>query len=190
MQKNAKYTITGNPMKNYKSYLSESERTYNFKVKFASDLDASAMKKIRDALEEFKVVKFSDPRRLPIQESPEFPAAGPVEIKIHDLVLQYPATPAQVFVAITNTGCCQAPLVKVISESNPYNAIMDGKEVSNVDGKPGEAVLLQPEMKTPKPDSDLVGMERIPNLIKELQAARNYEYPDAAGGKTPAAKFL
>jgi hypothetical protein len=55
-------------------------------------------------------------------------------------------------------------------------------EQSNLQ-KPGESVLMNPDMVTEKHAPDLVGDARIPSLIKELEDTRKYEYPEAAGGK-------
>ena len=177
-------------MKTFKSYLMESSGTYDFKVKIACDVTDKDVTKIKSALEEFKVSNFKKSRSLPIQETPEFPQMGPVEVKIYDLSLDYPANNDQVFATIMNTGCCQPGALKVIPLHSPYNAILDGLEVSNVGGKEGEAVLDQTEMEAEKPDaiSGQEYLDKLPNLIKELQAARKYEYPDAAGGKTATAK--
>lgn len=177
-------------MKTFKSYLMESSATYDFKVKIACDITDQDITKIKTALEEFKINNFKKSRSLPMQETPEFPQLGPVEVKIYDVSLEYPANNDQVFSTIMNTGCCQAGALKVIPLNSPYNAILDGLEVSNVDGEKGEAVLAQEEMKTDKPNgiSGQEYLDKLPSLIKELQAARKYEYPDVAGGKTTAAK--
>ena len=43
-------------------------------------------------------------------------------------------------------------------------------------------------MKAEAVPEDLVGDKRVPNLIKELEETRKYEYPEVAGGSTPKAK--
>jgi hypothetical protein len=43
-------------------------------------------------------------------------------------------------------------------------------------------------MKAAPVPEDFTGDARIPSLIKELEETRKYEYPEAAGGDTPAAK--
>lgn len=177
-------------MKTFKSYLMESSGTYDFKVKIACDIADQDITKIKTALEEFKVNNFKKSRSLPIQETPEFPQLGPVEVKIYEVSLEYPVNAEKLHSTIMQCGCVKTGCLKVISASNPYNAIMDGLEVSNVGGEPGQAVLTQEEMKTEKPKaiSGQEYLDNLPSLIKELQAARKYEYPDAAGTKTAAAK--
>lgn len=178
-------------MKTFKDYLTESVKTYNFKVKLACGCDSKDIAKFKDALEQYKLESISAPRSLPIQESPEFPNAGPVEIKILDVTLGYPANDAQVKQALVSCGAVES-LTKVIPSGHPYEAIMDGKEVSNPDAKEGSSVLLEPDMKceTVNSSDETLPQDRMFSLIKEVLAARNYEYPDAAGGKTTPAKTM
>lgn len=177
-------------MKTFKSYLMESSGTYDFKVKIACDIDDKDITKIKTALEEFKVSNFKKTSSLPIQETPEFPQLGPVEVEIYEVSLEYPVNAEKLHTTIMHCGCVKPGCLKVISATNPYNAILDGLEVSNVGSEQGQAVLAQEEMKTEKPQaiSGQDYLDNMPSLIKELQAARKYEYPDAAGGKTTAAK--
>jgi hypothetical protein len=143
------------------------------------------LSKMKRALEVYKVESVSAPKRLPIHESPLFPNMGPVQINVIEVCLAYPANDAQVRSILAGCGCVPAACILVNSANSAYEAILDGKEVSNHEDGP---VLLNPEMKAEKPDADLVGDARIPSLIKELEDTRKYEYPDAAGGKTPKAK--
>ena len=163
-------------MKDFKTYLAESQRTYDYKIKVAGEMNKDNVDKFKTALEAYKVSSLTGPRRLPIQESPEFPNMGPVEINILDVKLAYPCTNDQVHTALKQCGCHPGSAIKVIPADSPYNAIMDGKE--------GEAVLLQTEMKAVAHDFDYTGEKTIPNLIKELQAARSYEYSTVAKEKS------
>lgn len=178
-------------MKTFKEYLIESKQTYDFKIKLACDCSTEDIAKIKESLEKYKLESMSELKRLPIQESPEFPNCGPVEIKIFDVSLAYPVNDEQVKRAVVSCGASES-LIRVIPSNHPYEAIMDGKEVSNVDGKEGESVLLEPEMASEKvdPKSEILPQDRMFSLIKEVLDARNYEYPDAAGGKTPPAKTM
>jgi hypothetical protein len=175
-------------MKPFKAYLTESQRTYDFRVRIAGDLTSEMIDKIKQSLETYKVDSVSAPKRLPIQETLEFPNMGPVQVNIIDIKLCYPATDAQVRSLIANCGCVAEANVKVHPANSPYEAIAAGTEVSNKGGKPGESVLLQADMVAEKVEADFMGDGRIPNLIKELEETRKYEYPDAAGGNTPRGK--
>lgn len=173
-------------MKSFKAYLTESHKTYDFRIRMACEMTSEIEAKVKQALEQYKVESISKPKRLPIHESPLFPNMGPVEINIFDVSICYPANDALVRNAIAECGCCPAANIRVTPTDSPFEAILDGKEMSNPDGK---TVLSEPEMKTESPSADLVGDARIPSLIKELEETRKYQYPDAAGGKEKDKQF-
>jgi hypothetical protein len=172
-------------MKSFKAYLTESVKTYEFRVRIACEMKGDMMDKIKQVLEAYKVEKISSPKRLPIHESPLFPNMGPVEVNVFDVSICYPANDDQIRNLIAECGCAPAACIRVTPANSPFEAALDGKEVSNIDGG---VVLEQPDMKAAAVDEDLVGEKRIPNLIKELEETRKYEYPEVAGGKTSAAK--
>lgn len=174
--------------KSFKTYLTESHRTYDFRVRVAGDLNSDMLDKFKRVLETYKVENVSTPKRLPIQETPEFPNMGPVQVNVFDVSLAYPANDAQVQALLAECGCVAAACIKVHPANSPYEAVLAGTEVSNKDGKPGESVLLQDDMKAEAVTDDLVGDKRVPNLIKELEETRKYQYPESAGGSTPKAK--
>lgn len=178
-------------MKSYKAYLTESQKTYDFKLRIAGELPEDLQNKIKGVLEAYQVCSMSKAKRLPIQETPEFPNMGPVEVNVFEVCLSYPCNDEQVRTLIAERAGLSLACIKVTAAHSPYEAIMDGTEVSNLGGKPGEAVLLQDNMERERPGAGgeaLVGDARIPNLIKELEETRKYHYPEIAGEKTPAAK--
>ncbi len=170
-------------MKSFKAYLTESTRTYDFRIRIAGELTAEDITKIKESLDLYKLVSLGKPKRLPIQESDLFPNMGPVQVNIMDVSVQYPSNDDQIRNAIVVCGCVSASCIRVNGLGGAFEAIMDGTEVSNKGGKEGESVLDKEEMITEPVPTDLVGDARIPNLIKELQDTRNYEYPEMTGNK-------
>ena len=180
-------------MKSFKTYLSESQKTYDFRVRIAGDVTAEQMTKMKAAMEAYSVKSVSTTKRLPIQETNLFPNMGPTEVSIFDVSVCYPANDDLIRNAIAECGCYSANCIKVTPANSPYEAILDGTEVSNLGGKPGDAVLLQDNMERerPGPGGDaLVGDARIPNFMKELEETRKYTYPDVAGGKETNKSFM
>ena len=155
-------------MKSFTTYLTESARTYDFRIRIACEMTDDIVNKIKSVLEAYKVESISKPKRLPIQESPLFPNMGPVEINIMDVCLCYPTTDARVLNLIAECGCAPASCIKVTPTNSPFEATLAGLEQSNLQ-KPGESVLMNPDMVTEKHEADLVGDARIPSLIKELE---------------------
>lgn len=175
-------------MKTFKAYLTESARTYDFRIRIAGEVTSESIDKIKQVLEAYKLDSISKPKRLPIQESPLFPNMGPTEINVIDIAVCYPANDAQVRALIAECGCFPAACILVSPTNSPFEAALAGDEVSNKGGKQGEAVLLQNEMVAEKVSDDLVGDARIPSLIKELEDSRKYELEEAEGGNTAKAK--
>lgn len=178
-------------MKSFRAYLTESHRTFDFRIRFACELPDNLISKIKTVLEAYKLDSITKPKRLPIQENPEFPNLGPVEIHIIDATFHYPCNDEQVRTLIAERANINLSCIKVTPKNSPYEATKEGLEQSNVGGKAGESVLLQDTMEsnttTDKEDA-LVGDARIPNLIKELEETKKYQHEDAAGGVTPTAK--
>jgi len=174
-------------MKPFKTYLAESTRTYQFRLRLACECSPEVISKLKIALEACKLESMTKPKRLPIQETPEFPNMGPVEVNIIDIVLNYPTTDALVKSLVAEQCRISEACIKVTPTNSPYEAALAGLEQSNLQ-KDGESVLMTHEMTTAKPAADLVGDARIPNLLKELEETRKYEYPEAAGKKTAPAK--
>lgn len=169
-------------MKSFKAYLTESHKTYDFRLRIAGDLPDELQSKIKSVLEAYQVETISTPKRLPIRETPEFPNMGPVEVHVMDVSVCYPCNDEQVRVLVAErTGISQS-CIKVTPVNSPYEAALAGLEQSNT-GEPGKSVLEDPDMKTVVPEKTLVGDARIPELIKELEDTRKYQYTDAAGGK-------
>ena len=165
-------------MKTYKSYLEESKRQYEFQVRIAGLVESENLKTIKNALAMFKAEKVSQLKRLPIQEHSDFPSHGPIEVTILEVATDYPATPEQVRAAVFGSGCCAAQSVKVIGKNNPYIAIEDGLEQSNIGNEP---VLETEELKAAEVSEEYKLGGNTDNLIKELLAARSYEYPKSEG---------
>lgn len=166
-------------MKSFKAYLTESIRTYDFRVRIAGEVTAESVDKMKSSLQLYKLESMGKPKRLPIQETNLFPSMGPVEVNVFDISVAYPCNDDQIRNALAGCGCFAAECIRVNGQGGAFEAIMDGTEVSNKGGKPGEAVLDEEEMKAEPVPKDLVGDARIPSLIKELEETRKYEYPEA-----------
>jgi len=173
-------------MKTFKAYLTESTRTYDFKVRIAGDLATEDITKIKTALEQYKVVSVSKPKTAPIHETELFPNMGPVAVNVMEVSVAYPARDDMIRAAINTGAGIGADRIRVNGPDGAFESTLAGTEQSN---QPTDAPVLEtPEMKAAPVPEDFTGDARIPSLIKELEETRKYEYPEAAGGDTPAAK--
>jgi hypothetical protein len=83
-------------MKSFKEYITESARTFDYRIKIAGDLNTDVMDKFEKSLSKYEVEKLSKPKKTPVQKSPAgFPELANQEIHIMDAVFNYPATPQE-----------------------------------------------------------------------------------------------
>lgn len=84
-------------MKTFAQYLVESEKTFDYRIKFVGDLPGDFLKAFKDKLKKFDPVKVGEPKKTPIQSKPvDFPAYTNQAVTIMDCTFRYPATPPQI----------------------------------------------------------------------------------------------
>lgn len=164
-------------MKNFASYLTESTKTYNFKLTVAGECDKELADKLKAAADKYDVIKMSSPKRLPIQRSSDFPTLGAVELNLIDLEVRYPVTPEQLQNLFTDI-CCETHL-KIRTAAQAADAV----PVAEEEPKDYEPILTseleETDTKEFRTDS------QIEALMKEFQSmAAKYEGPKEAKAKT------
>ena len=79
-------------MSTFAKYLTESTKTYEYKVKIAGDIDKDFATKMETALGKFEVAKMSAGKKTPIQSLPlDFPALSNESVTIFDVTTGYPS---------------------------------------------------------------------------------------------------
>lgn len=80
-------------MKQFKDYLSESAKKYDFRIKVAGEFTAEQADTMKALLGKFQVSGFKSAGKTPIQELPlDFPKIKNAEVCIYEATLDYPAT--------------------------------------------------------------------------------------------------
>ena len=80
-------------MKNFKEYLSESIKQYDFKVKVAGEFTTEQEASMKSLLSKFSVSAFKKTATTPIQALPlDFPQVTNCEVNIYEVSLDYPTT--------------------------------------------------------------------------------------------------
>ena len=78
-------------MKTFKEYLAESQKTYDFRIKIAGDVDVKIEKSMKTALEKFGVESYKKQGKSVVQEHPlDFPQLKNEALNIYDTSLNYP----------------------------------------------------------------------------------------------------
>jgi len=84
-------------MKNFKDYLAESERTYNYRIKMVGELPSGFYNLLKTKLAQFDPLKISPVKTTPIQAKPaDFPACENEKVTSVDVMLRYPAIEPQI----------------------------------------------------------------------------------------------
>jgi len=65
-------------MKKFHQYLSESERTYNYRIKILGDVPSGFIGELKEKLKQFDIAKMSDKKTTPVQHAyrSDFTIAG------------------------------------------------------------------------------------------------------------------
>jgi len=80
-------------MKNFKEYLTESQKRYVFKIKIAGEMTNEQEAALKSSLERFVTNTFKKAGKTPIQELPlDFPNIKNAEVNIYEVSLDYPTT--------------------------------------------------------------------------------------------------
>ena len=84
-------------MKTFKEYLSESKKTYSFKVKVAGDLPEGFADDLKVRLENRGIMQFEQMKSTPVVELPhDFPELKNMEVHTFDVMTEYPLTPTEI----------------------------------------------------------------------------------------------
>ena len=84
-------------MKQFKDYLAESERTYNYRIKIVGDLPDGFYKTLTSKLDQFDPMSMSSIKATPIQAKPaDFPAFDNEKVNSFDVKFRYPAIEPQI----------------------------------------------------------------------------------------------
>lgn len=163
-------------MKKFTDYLTESTKTYKFRVTVAGDVGSEQADKLKAAAERFAVVKMSTPKRLPIQNHPEFPGAGPTEITLIDLEVKYPATTEQLESVIKASGAFGGM---------QFNIKTDIQAANTVPVETSEKPLLTQEELKAEDAKSLYTDQQIEDLMAEFKKmATEYGGPKGERSKT------
>lgn len=156
-------------MKSFTEFLTESTKTYKFKVRVAGELPEGFVDRMKANLAKYEVLNLSAGKTTPISERPmDFPRLQNMEVTHYEVELKYPAT-SQIVTEylVNNCGINHGHLI-VRAEGEPLELQQD--EAANEDA-PYEALLTTEDMGG-ESARESVGDDRVMNLLKELEVAR------------------
>ena len=166
----------GTTMKSFNEYLTESKKTYEFKIKIAGDLDEGFKTKLKGAMERFSVVKMDNGKRLPIAERHlDFPELENTNVTVFNVEVNYPTT-TQVLENYVSQVCgCELARIRVRTANQDAEHVqMKIKEKNSLDD-----TLLATEELGGESAQDKVGQKHISTFLKDLAAeSKSRSHPD------------
>jgi len=172
-------------MKTFAQYLTESEKTFDYRIKIVGDLPGDFIKEFKVRLKKFDPVTIGEVKTTPILAKPkDFPAFNNQSVNMMDVVFRYPAIPPQIQQIAQLLGL--DPDRISINETH-WAEGMD-RELMGIDDQ-GSPLLLTDYPADTKEQKDLI--KDYSAVGKEKQVVRN-SAEDAvwtvAGGRTPPAE--
>jgi len=166
-------------MKSFKTYLTESTKEYNFRLKFADLPEDFNVGRLETALEKYALSSVSKPKKTPIQEHPmDFQTLNNAEVHIVDATVAYPATAGELHNYLYNAlGIAPSHLV-VINKDHPEEIARE--ELAKTEDEEYET-LLGNDYKDDTKAEEFFGDKYNENMLKELTAG-NEPY-EIAGDK-------
>ena len=172
-------------MKPFAKYLTESEKTYNYRIKMVGDVPSTFVKELEGKLAQFDVVKMSKIKTAPVRkEIPDFPAFPNQPMSIVDVEFRYPAIEPQIKQLAQLLGMDPN---RIVMSTVPYEDSMNDE--SRKIGDQNKDLLDKPDY--PAPDAEQRALSKDyatgPYDHAVLKNAYRSNFT-IAGNKTPPAK--
>ena len=175
-------------MKSFKDYLTESKRTYDFKVKIAGAITNEQEDTLKALLTKYQVVGFKKTATTPVQALPlDFPRLTNTEVNIYEVSLDYPVASHELQYYLGNG-------LKILEQQIVVRKPGEPTETYQEPGEKREGALLNDSeyKESPNVDSnDYYGDKYNASLIKTLNddlkaqhKARGQVIPSGDDGKT------
>lgn len=179
-------------MKNFLKYLSESQKTYEFRIKIANIDPAEKMDQLEAAMEAYGLESLSKAKRLPIKESDiDFPSMKNCQLYLMDAVLTYPCNDQQLRACVAErAGIPQANIVVVPKNHPEEQRRWNEDDASDIrEYAQGESVLDKPYEDNPEAKAAGDAYSRADSILKELKkpeqvAEGKKDEPEGNAGKT------
>jgi len=174
-------------MKSFAQYLVETRQTFDYRIKILGDVDAELINALEEKLQQFDVVKMTEPKKTPIQKVlSDFPEAENESSTFMDVTFNYPATSPQIIQIAELLGMNPN---HIIMQQLDYAESVE-QEIKGYEEQPnpvlGSDEGEQPENAESKKASEYYGADPYKREIVGNEYSSDFTI---AGGKTPPAKF-
>ena len=173
-------------MTDFKQYLAESTKEYDYRIKVAGDLSEDFVARLETALKKYEVKSLSKGKKTPIQEVPlDFPNLKNQAVTIFELKTSYPASVFEMHSYISNIMRLQPNQLVVRKPGEPSEEYQEEIKAKAEKKSEFRSMLQDVEYKdAPKVKADEVYGDRAnQSLLKELLKAKKEKTEFAAKPK-------
>jgi len=166
-------------MSTFKDYLSESVKSYDYKIKVAGELEKDFASKLESALAKFEVANMSAGKKTPIVAVPlDFPALSNEEITIFDVTTNYPESPRVMHEYLADLLRIPATHLVVRKPGEPteeYQADMEAEKKSEYASKLQDIEMKDaPQHKAEEHYGDKYNMSLLKELMKDREENKDH----------------
>jgi hypothetical protein len=130
-------------MSEFKKFLAEASKQYDFVIKIAGELPESFENKLETALSKYEIANLSSAKKTPIQKLPlDFPELKNTEVTVYETTVNYPVTTTELKQYLADYFSHDLNKIRVRKPGEPYEEYQVDTEV-----KPYEAKLTDGEYK-------------------------------------------
>ena len=172
-------------MKNFKEYLAESERTYNYRIKIVGDVEPGFVKALEEKLKQFDPVKISAVKKTPIQLKPaDFPAHANESVNSMECEFRYPAIEPQIQQIARLLGLDENR-IRLLTSAHEESLDTEREQIEELN----KDLLTDTDLPEPNKEQKALSKDYAAPYDQHavLKNAYRSEFT-VAGGKTPPAK--
>jgi hypothetical protein len=172
-------------MKTFTQYLTESQKTYEFKVKFANCNPEEHMDCLEACFDKYGLDSVTKPKSLPInEESIDFPSMKNPEIWVMETILTYPVQSDVLRALISERTGISPACISVVPTNHPEELWRNGEgELRQY--KKGASVLEEELPETTKEQKEASeGYAKKESILKELSPKAEIAGNESSDGAT------
>tara|TARA_Y100001938_G_C8053090_1_gene412937 strand:+ start:34 stop:642 length:609 start_codon:yes stop_codon:yes gene_type:complete len=161
-------------MSTFKDYLTESAKSYDFKIKVAGEVADDFASKLESALAKFELANMSAGKKTPIMTMPlDFPALSNEQVTIFDVTTNYPASVNVMKEYLSDILRVPATHLVVRKPNDPTEEYQDNMQVAQNSEYKNKLLDLEykdaPKVKGEDFHSTKANMSLLKELLKDRQ---------------------
>ena len=182
-------------MSTFKDFLTESSKSYDYKIKVAGDIDKDFASRMETALQKFELAKLSAGKKTPIMTLPlDFPALSNESVTIFDVTTNYPASSNVMKEYLSDILRVPATHIVVRKPGEPTEEYQDAMQVAKKSDFANKVADVEQKFQDNAPNQkvkadDLSGDKYNMGLLRELMKTKADNTPIEKGTDNAVGKI-